>query len=107
MNSRLGKLVWLVLLAVFVSGAAVWVYRRGSGAPAEEAAAPAAANTGRVAFLMEQQWLIHLKLAKAEEAQRAPVILSTGRIVPVPSKRAVVSPPIGGILQSASMPRIG
>jgi RND family efflux transporter MFP subunit len=72
----------------------------------EESVSPAAANTGRVSFLMEQQWLIRLKLAKAEEAMRAPQIQSTGRIVAVPSKRAVVAPPVGGIVTNA-IPRIG
>jgi cobalt-zinc-cadmium efflux system membrane fusion protein len=56
---------------------------------------------------MEQQWLIKLKLAKAEEALKAPQILSTGRVVPVPSKRVIVSPPVGGIIRNGTMPRIG
>jgi membrane fusion protein, heavy metal efflux system len=56
---------------------------------------------------MEQQWLVKLKLAKAEEAMRASQILSTGRVVPVPAKRAIVAPPVGGIIQNGTMPRIG
>jgi len=56
---------------------------------------------------MEQQWLIRLKLAKTEEAMKAPQIQSTGRIVPVPSKRAVVAPPVGGIVENGAVPRIG
>jgi cobalt-zinc-cadmium efflux system membrane fusion protein len=72
-----------------------------------EATAPEAASSGRVAFLMEQQWLVRLKLAKVEEARKAPQIQSTGRIVPVPSKRAVVAPPVGGVVESGTMPRIG
>jgi RND family efflux transporter MFP subunit len=107
-NSKTSKLLWTVILLVFIglSAAALFVWR-GTKTAEEEAAAPAAASTGRVTFLMEQQWLIKLKLAKAEEATRAPQIQSTGRVVPVPSKRAIVAPPVGGILQSGTMPRIG
>jgi cobalt-zinc-cadmium efflux system membrane fusion protein len=38
---------------------------------------------------------------------RAPQIQSTGRIAPVPSKRAVVATPVGGVLASGTIPRIG
>jgi cobalt-zinc-cadmium efflux system membrane fusion protein len=72
-----------------------------------DAAPPAADTGGRVQFRMEQQWLIHLKLALAEEATLAPQIRSTGRVVPVPANRAVVAPPVGGIIQTGTMPRIG
>jgi RND family efflux transporter MFP subunit len=96
------------MLAAFVAlaAAAIFVWRS-PGAAEQEAISPAAASTGRVTFLMEQQWLIRLKLAKAEEAMRAPQVQSTGRIVPVPSRRAIVAPPVGGIVQSGTMPRVG
>ena len=94
----------IVLVGVLAAGLYVW---RNPDAAQDEAAPSAAASTGRVTFLMEQQWLIRLKLAKAEEAMRAPQIQSTGRIVPVPSKRAVVAPPVGGIVESWTIPRIG
>ena len=94
----------IVLVGVLAAGLYVW---RNPDAAQDEAAPSAAASTGRVTFLMEQQWLIRLKLAKAEEAMRAPQIQSTGRIVPVPSKRAVVAPPVGGIVESGTIPRIG
>jgi RND family efflux transporter MFP subunit len=83
------------------------IHFRKSGTAEDAAAAPVAASTGRVTFLMEQQWLIKLKLARAEEAMRATQIQTTGRVVPVPSKRAIVSPPVGGIVQNGTMPRIG
>lgn len=72
-----------------------------------EAALRSANPGGVVPFRMEQQWLIRLKLALAEEAGLAPQIRSTGRVVAAPSKRAIVAPPVGGILQSETMPRIG
>lgn len=78
--------------------------------PQEETAGPAPASPdtgGLVPFRMEQQWLIRLKLAVAEEAEVAAQIRSTGRVVPVPSNRAVVAPPVGGIIQTGTMPRIG
>ena len=106
-NTRTGYLLWSLMLIVLVGvlAAGLYVWRKPDAA--EEAAPSAAASTGRVTFLMEQQWLIRMKLAKAEEAMRAPQIQSTGRIVPVPSKRAVVAPPIGGIVESGINPRIG
>jgi RND family efflux transporter MFP subunit len=101
---------WFAALAaiVVVAGIAIFTWR-GHGVAGQEEAAPAAAanNTGRIAFLMEQQWLIKMKLAKAEEAELAPQIRTTGRIVPVPANRAIVAPPVGGILQGSTLPRIG
>ena len=107
-NTRTGYLLWTLMLIVVVSvlAAGLYVWRQPDAAQ-DEGAPSAAPSTGRVTFLMEQQWLIRLKLAKAEEAMRAPQIQSTGRIVPVPSKRAVVAPPVGGIVESGTIPRIG
>jgi cobalt-zinc-cadmium efflux system membrane fusion protein len=56
---------------------------------------------------MEQQWLIKMKLAKAAEAELAPQIRSTGRVVPVPANHAVVAPPVGGVILGGTLPRIG
>src|SRR5437667_12005720 len=56
---------------------------------------------------MEQQWLIRMKMALAEEAKLPPQIYSTGRVVAVPSNRALVAPPVGGIIDSRLLPRIG
>lgn len=107
-NSTTSNLLWIAILAVLVSLSALAIFVvREPGTAEDKAAAPPAASTGRVAFLMEQQWLIKLKLARAEEATRAPQIQSTGRVVPVPSKRAIVAPPVGGIVQNGTMPRIG
>ncbi|HVQ63366.1 MAG TPA: hypothetical protein VMT78_02455, partial [Terriglobia bacterium] len=107
-NTRTGYLLWSLMLIVLVGvlAAGLYVWRKPDAAE-DDAAPSAAASTGRVTFLMEQQWLIRLKLAKAEEAMRAPQIQSTGRIVPVPSKRAVVAPPVSGIVEGGTIPRIG
>src|SRR5262245_56492390 len=107
-NSNAKNLRWtaIIVLLVGLVVVATFAFRRPDAA-ADQAAPPAAAGTGRVAFLMEQQWLIRLKLAKAEEAQLAPQIRSTGRVVPVPADHAVVAPPVGGIIQGRTLPRIG
>jgi RND family efflux transporter MFP subunit len=107
-NSRTNNLVWTVVLVAVVGvvAAAIFIWRQ-PGEAEEQSANAGGAGTGRVTFLMEQQWLIRMKLAKAEEARRAPQIQSTGRIVPVPTKRAVVAPPVGGIVVSGTIPRVG
>lgn len=102
MNTR-----WLlptVILALAAAG--MWMWNR----PQEtepEATPQAAASNGIVQFRMEQQWLIHMKLALAEESQLPPQIYSTGRVIAAPSNRAVVAPPVGGIIESRTLPRIG
>ena len=69
---------------------------------------PATANpAGTVKFLMEQQWLIKMKLAKAEKQWVARQISSTGRVVPAARNQAVVAPPVGGILSGGKLPRVG
>jgi len=72
-----------------------------------QAEAPAAASTGTVTFLMEQQWLIRMKLALAEEQTIARQITATGRVVPAANSQAIVAPPVGGILSGRSLPRVG
>src|SRR5262249_8063476 len=72
-----------------------------------EAAPPPAQSTGVVQFRMEQQWLIHMKLAQARETQVPPQIYSTGRVVAPPSNHAFAAPPVGGILEAGSLPQTG
>jgi membrane fusion protein, heavy metal efflux system len=70
--------------------------------------APAAApGTGTVRFLMEQQWLIRMKLALAEEQTVARQITATGRVIPSANSQALVAPPISGILSGRNLPRVG
>ena len=70
--------------------------------------APAAAeSTGTVKFLMEQQWLIRMKLALVEEQTVARQITATGRVIPAANSQAVVAPPVGGILSGSNLPRVG
>ena len=94
----------LVVLALAFAGIFAW--KRPVAGAADAPPKPAEAN-GIVAFRMEQQWLIHMKLALAEEAALSQQIHSTGRLIPDPLKRALVAPPVAGIISSRTLPRIG
>jgi len=67
----------------------------------------AASNPGTVKFLMEQQWLIRMKLAQVEEQTVARQITATGRVVPAANSQALVAPPVSGILSGRDLPRVG
>jgi RND family efflux transporter MFP subunit len=56
---------------------------------------------------MEQQWLIRMKLAQAEKQSVARQITSTGRVIPAARNQAIVAPPVGGILSTGRLPRVG
>ncbi|MEW6732334.1 MAG: efflux RND transporter periplasmic adaptor subunit [Acidobacteriota bacterium] len=74
----------------------------------ESAATPTIANTtGVVKFLMEQQWLVRMKLAQVEEQSLARQVTSIGRVVQAAHNRAIVAPPIGGLIAASQLPRIG
>jgi len=98
---------WILpVIAIVLFGAVLTLWKRPAQGDAEPTAPPAESK-GRVAFRMEQQWLIRMKMALAEEAKLPPQIYSTGRVVAVPSNRALVAPPVGGIIDSRPLPRIG
>jgi RND family efflux transporter MFP subunit len=105
---RRRQIVIVAVIAVFallvVFAGILWLR------PAKEVKteAPAAApTTGKVAFLMEQQWLIHMKLAQAEEQTVARQITATGRVIPAANSQAMVAPPVGGIVSNRNLPRVG
>jgi membrane fusion protein, heavy metal efflux system len=60
-----------------------------------------------VAFLMEQQWMIDMKLARAESEELAIPIHSTGRIIPAANNHARLSSPVGGTLTGRNLPLVG
>ncbi len=102
---------WLIpaiaggLILVLLVGIVLW--RRGA-ATAVKVETPAAKNeTGKVKFLMEQQWLIQMKLARAEETTAARQVTATGRVTPAPNRQAVVAPPVGGIITGGNLPILG
>lgn len=107
-SSRRKQIIIIAVVGVFallvVFAAILWLR------PAKEVKteAPAAATTtGKVTFLMEQQWLIRMKLALAEEQTIARQITATGRVVPAANSQAVVAPPVGGIVSNRNLPRVG
>ena len=102
--------VWLALAGAVIVAAGVItavVARRPTLTPTQESAPPPAAETGTVRFLMEQQWAVRMMLAKAAPATVARQIMATGRVVPAPGHHAVVAPPVGGLLDSSALPRVG
>src|SRR5881296_2679525 len=99
---------WILpIIAIAAIAAVLLLWKRPAQGDAEPAPAAAAVSTGIVQFRMEQQWLIHMKLAKAQEAELPSQVYSTGRIIPVPSKRALVAPPVGGVIDGRALPQIG
>ena len=108
MGSRgplVGIVVAVAIVAMIIIVVAFFLLRPTREAKTE---APAAASsTGTVKFLMEQQWLIHMKLAQAEEQTVARQITATGRVVPAANSQALVAPPVSGILSGRNLPRVG
>jgi len=107
MNGSRGKLFWVGVILAGVGIAAGVRYWGDRTTIAETPEAETSGEAGTVSFLMEQQWLIHLKLAQAVPAMVAPQITSTGRVVPDPERHAIVAPPIGGIISDTPLPRLG
>jgi membrane fusion protein, heavy metal efflux system len=100
---------WIIAGAIVVIVALIGfsVFRR-TATPAEQGAAPAGGSpSGTVKFLMEQQWLIRMKLAKTEKEWVARQITSTGRVIPAQHNQAIVAPPVGGIISGGQLPRVG
>lgn len=108
-NSSRRKLFVIVsAIAVVAIVAIVFAFFRLRPTKQVAAEAPAAAaSTGTVKFLMEQQWLIRMKLAQAEEETVARQITATGRVIPAANSQAIVAPPVSGILSGRSLPRLG
>lgn len=96
-----------VIALLIVSAIIFFAWRRGANTT-EQAETEAPKNeTGKVKFLMEQQWLIQMKLAKAEEQTVSRQVTSVGRVVPASNSQAIVSTPVAGILSDRRLPTIG
>ena len=95
------------VIAVAAVAALLLLWKRPAQGDAEPTPAAATTPTGIVQFRMEQQWLIHMKLAKAQQSELSAQVYSTGRVIPVPSSRALVASPVGGIIDSRALPQIG
>ena len=98
---------WLAgLLALLLIGFLVYRLVPRASKPGAPAVPHTAAPTGTVSFLMEQQWLIRMKLALAEELTIARQIRAVGRVVPAADFQAHVASPVNGIV-AGRLPRVG
>lgn len=100
---------WIIFgaVAALVIVLISYSFLRTTSTSKQEEVASAPSATGIVQFRMEQQWLIRMKLAQAEKQSVARQITSTGRVIPAARNQAVVAPPVGGILSSGRLPRVG
>ena len=106
-RSRRNQVIIVGALAIIALTILIYFLFLRGPAKEEKAEAPASSSpTGTVKFLMEQQWLIRMKLALVEEQTVARQITATGRVIPAANRQAVVAPPVGGIL-AGQMPRVG
>lgn len=97
--------LWLGLTAVFIIGSlGYWFWPR--SAKPEPTTTSTDNPTGTVKFLMEQQWLIRMKLALVEEQTVARQITSTGRVIPAADYQAHVASPVSAIV-AGNLPRVG
>ncbi len=105
-----GKSIYIfIIVLVIVTGAITTFIWRSQKAPVVEPVASEENKNpaGIVKFLMEQQWLVHMKLAKVEQKSLAKQVPAVGRVVPAASNRAIVAPSIGGVIGEGKLPIIG
>jgi cobalt-zinc-cadmium efflux system membrane fusion protein len=99
--------VALIVILAGAGGAILWLRRAAPPAPEATAAPEAPAETGTVKFLMEQQWAIRMKLAKAIPATVARQVVASGRVVPAAGHQAVVASAFAGTITDGALPRVG
>jgi len=103
---RRALLVAALGLALAVTG--LLLYLRPSARESVEPASSASSSpAATVRFLMEQQWLIRMKLAVAQARTVRRQITSVGRVVPAFGHHAAIAPPVSGILTGKMLPRVG
>jgi cobalt-zinc-cadmium efflux system membrane fusion protein len=102
-NWIIGGVIGLLIIGLI----GIYVWRRSATKVEVTKTEAEKSEAGKVKFLMEQQWLIKMKLAKAEEQTVSRQVTSTGRVVPAANSQAVVSTPVAGILSDRQLPRIG
>jgi cobalt-zinc-cadmium efflux system membrane fusion protein len=96
----------VVVGALMIVVATAFLYK-GVNHDEPESTPQPAQTTGIVPFRMEQQWLVRLKLAQAEQSELPSQIYSVGRVIASPLNRALVSPPVGGLIENRPLPRLG
>ena len=100
-------LILAVLIVAIGAVLGVRAYRRQAPESAPPVAAAPANEGGTVKFLMEQQWAIRMKLAKAVPSTVVRQVTAPGRIVPAAGLHAVVASPVSGLLDGGTLPRVG
>ena len=96
----------VVAIAVVALGAVLGVRALRRPATERASAATAPANeAGTIKFLMEQQWAIRMKLAKAVPSTVARQVTAPGRVVPAAGFHAIVASPVSGLLDGATRGR--
>jgi cobalt-zinc-cadmium efflux system membrane fusion protein len=101
---------WIIIGSVIVIaliGLTAWLMIGKLSKREEATAVTEKGETGKVKFLMEQQWLVRMKLAKVEQQTVARQITSIGRVVPAANSQALVSTPVAGILSDRALPNVG
>lgn len=102
-NWVIGGVIGLLLICLI----GFYMWRRSTGSVEPAKTETEKNEAGKVKFLMEQQWLIQMKLAQAEEQIVSRQVTSTGRVIPAANSQATVSTPVAGILSDRQLPRIG
>ena len=100
-------MVWVLLAALPVLALIGSLYMKDASEAVEEPTPAEGGDTGTVAFLMEQQWLIRMKLAEAKLRDLAPQVRVVGRIVPAANHRAIVSSSVSGLIGEGGVPHLG
>ena len=99
--------IWIALTGIATLTLLATLYRNqvvDLGAVEEVAEA---ASNGTVTFLMEQQWLIGMKLAEARHRELSPQVHAIGRVVPAYNYTAIISSPVTGLVKDAELPVLG
>lgn len=100
------RLLWIGLAALLVIGLLAWRFLSNPIKP-EAPPVPTSQNpTGTVRFLMEQQWLIRMKLALAEPQIVTRQLTSVGRVIPAANDQAHVASPVSGVV-ARNLMRVG
>lgn len=110
MTSRSRWLIAASAAVIVVAGLialGVGVSKRGKEPEPVAAPAPPGGAGGTVKFLMEQQWLVRMKLAQAQPRTVARQITSIGRLIPAAGHHAIVAPPVGGLITAGTLPQVG
>jgi cobalt-zinc-cadmium efflux system membrane fusion protein len=99
--------IWIALMGVAILALLVTLYRNQAVELVAEEETGEPASNGTVTFLMEQQWLIGMKLAEAQRRELSPQVRAVGRVVPANKYTAIISSPVTGLVKDANLPVLG